>query len=242
MGLESVKIFCPKCQCVYHPPPVRSRSGSHHGSSSSTHPVTGGVDGAAFGTTFPHLFLMTFSNLVPDPLPGGSAYVPRVFGFRVHKSARQRSSGTTNNNSANGVVVTTATVTVAPVSTSIIQQLQNDPTVGDDETKTSAVMASVRLMQDDEGDAEGSAPLTPEPPVQLEIQQETKERGSSSSKGNTRRRTKSPTEAQGDEEVASMSSRRRSDGESRRKADDFDNGRSEASAKRRKTNSTPSAV
>jgi len=68
---------------VYHPPVVRHRS--HHGSAGN-----GGVDGASFGTTFPHLFLMTFSNLVPDPLPANSAYVPRVFGFRVHSSAHQR--------------------------------------------------------------------------------------------------------------------------------------------------------
>ena len=86
MGADTVKIFCPKCQCVYHPPPVRSRS-SHHGGAGAA-----GVDGAAFGTTFPHLFLMTFSNLVPDPLPLDSAYVPRIFGFRVHMSARQRAS------------------------------------------------------------------------------------------------------------------------------------------------------
>lgn len=86
MGADTVKIFCPKCQCVYHPPPVRSRS-SHHSSAGAA-----GVDGAAFGTTFPHLFLMTFSNLVPDRLPPTSAYVPRVFGFRVHLSARQRAS------------------------------------------------------------------------------------------------------------------------------------------------------
>lgn len=84
MGADTVKIFCPKCQCVYHPPPIRSRSSSHHGAGPA------GVDGAAFGTTFPHLFLMTFSNLVPDPLPPNSAYIPRVFGFRVHMSARQR--------------------------------------------------------------------------------------------------------------------------------------------------------
>jgi len=44
------------------------------------------VDGAAIGTTFPHLFLLTFNNLVPDPLPVDSAYIPRVFGFRVHQS------------------------------------------------------------------------------------------------------------------------------------------------------------
>ena len=93
MGADTVKIFCPKCQCVYHPPPVRSRS-SHHGGAGAA-----GVDGAAFGTTFPHLFLMTFSNLVPDRLPPDSAYVPRVFGFRVHMSARQRTS-----TSSSGVV------------------------------------------------------------------------------------------------------------------------------------------
>lgn len=89
-----MKIFCPKCQCVYHPPPVRSRS-SHHGGAG-----VAGVDGAAFGTTFPHLFLMTFSNLVPDPLPKDSAYIPRIFGFRVHMSARQRASGASNASSA----------------------------------------------------------------------------------------------------------------------------------------------
>jgi hypothetical protein len=33
---------------------------------------------------------MTFSNLVPDPLPQDSSYVPRVFGFRVHGSTRPR--------------------------------------------------------------------------------------------------------------------------------------------------------
>ncbi|KAI2499445.1 casein kinase II subunit beta [Fragilaria crotonensis] len=74
VGAHTVKIFCPKCQCVYHPPPpVRSR-GNHHGNIGSGGGA--GVDGASFGTTFPHLFLMTFSNLVPDPLPVDSAYIP----------------------------------------------------------------------------------------------------------------------------------------------------------------------
>jgi len=86
LGAETVKVFCPKCQSVYHPPPVRSRSGSSGMGGSC------GVDGACFGTTFPHLFLMTFSNLVPDPLLADSAYTPRVFGFRVHETARQASS------------------------------------------------------------------------------------------------------------------------------------------------------
>lgn len=100
IGADTVKIFCPKCQCVYHPPPIRSRS-SHHGGSGAA-----GVDGAAFGTTFPHLFLMTFSSLVPDPLPQDSVYVPRVFGFRVHPSARQRFTGTTLSPATASAIVT----------------------------------------------------------------------------------------------------------------------------------------
>mmetsp|Transcript_19634 Transcript_19634/g.41179 ORF Transcript_19634/g.41179 Transcript_19634/m.41179 type:complete len:391 (-) Transcript_19634:210-1382(-) len=87
IGVDTVKIFCPKCKCVYQPPPIRTRGG-HHSSNSGG---GGAVDGAAFGTTFPHLFLMTFNNLVPDPLPPESAYIPRVFGFRVHQSLRQQS-------------------------------------------------------------------------------------------------------------------------------------------------------
>eukprot|EP00934_Nitzschia_sp_Nitz4_P001105 Nitzschia sp. Nitz4//scaffold75_size92586//63776//64944//NITZ4_004863-RA/size92586-augustus-gene-0.91-mRNA-1//-1//CDS//3329557729//1105//frame0 len=92
MGADSVKIYCPKCQSVYHPP-LRSRI-SHQAAGAIANVGNGavGVDGAAFGTTFPHLFLMTFSNLMPDRLPTDSAYVPRVFGFRVHASARQRTT------------------------------------------------------------------------------------------------------------------------------------------------------
>lgn len=53
------------------------------------------VDGAAFGTTFAHLFLMTFNNLVPDGLSQESTYVPRVFGFRVHPTSRMRNGNAT---------------------------------------------------------------------------------------------------------------------------------------------------
>lgn len=77
VGVDTVKVYCPKCRCVYHPPPSRSRGGS------------GAVDGASFGTTFPHLFLMTFNQLIPEPLSAAQIYVPRVFGFRVHQSSRQ---------------------------------------------------------------------------------------------------------------------------------------------------------
>lgn len=85
MGSDTVKIFCPKCQNVYHPPPIRSRSHSSLDDIGSA-----SVDGAAFGTTFAHLFLMTFHNLVPERVSSDTKYIPRVFGFRVHKSSKSR--------------------------------------------------------------------------------------------------------------------------------------------------------
>lgn len=94
VGYNSVEIFCPKCQCVYHPPPLSRRGGS-------------AVDGASFGTTFAHLFLMTFSNLIPDPLTPDSTYVPRIFGFRVHPSARQRPAISAANNEENANICDT---------------------------------------------------------------------------------------------------------------------------------------
>ncbi|KAG6480011.1 hypothetical protein ZIOFF_063488 [Zingiber officinale] len=43
------------------------------------------IDGACIGTTFPHLFLMTF----PSAKPSASVqqYVPKVFGFKLHKDS-----------------------------------------------------------------------------------------------------------------------------------------------------------
>lgn len=41
------------------------------------------IDGAYFGTTFPHLFLMTYGHLKPQKAT--QSYVPRVFGFKIHK-------------------------------------------------------------------------------------------------------------------------------------------------------------
>ncbi|KAJ6963044.1 LOW QUALITY PROTEIN: hypothetical protein NC652_001621 [Populus alba x Populus x berolinensis] len=41
------------------------------------------IDGAYFGTTFPHLFLMTHGHLKPQKVV--QTYVPRVFGFKLHK-------------------------------------------------------------------------------------------------------------------------------------------------------------
>ena len=46
------------------------------------------VDGAYFGTTFCHLFLQTYWDLVPPPPT--TTYVPRIFGFKIHRTARAR--------------------------------------------------------------------------------------------------------------------------------------------------------
>jgi len=66
---STVKIYCPKCEDIYYP---RSK-------------LQGNIDGAYFGTTFPHLFLMTYSQTRPGK--SLSKYVPRIFGFKIHPSA-----------------------------------------------------------------------------------------------------------------------------------------------------------
>ena len=62
---STVKTYCPKCCDIYY---TRNK-------------YQGNIDGAYFGTTFPHLFLMTFSYL-KSPRPT-QVYTPRIFGFRV---------------------------------------------------------------------------------------------------------------------------------------------------------------
>ncbi|XP_019190929.1 PREDICTED: putative casein kinase II subunit beta-4 [Ipomoea nil] len=64
---STVKIYCPRCEELYTP---RSR-------------YQDSIDGAYFGTTFPHLFLLTYGHLKPQK--SSQSYVPRVFGFKVHK-------------------------------------------------------------------------------------------------------------------------------------------------------------
>ncbi|KAF0693241.1 Aste57867_15765 [Aphanomyces stellatus] len=65
----TVNIFCPRCRDIFFPKSQRQ----------------GNIDGAYFGTTFPHLFLMTHLSFVPSP--PSQVYVPRVFGYKVHKSS-----------------------------------------------------------------------------------------------------------------------------------------------------------
>ncbi|KAL9844161.1 putative casein kinase II, regulatory subunit, casein kinase II subunit beta [Arabidopsis thaliana] len=62
---STVKIYCPKCEDIYYP---RSKYQD--------------IDGAYFGTTFPHLFLMAYGNMKPQK--PAQNYVPKIFGFKVH--------------------------------------------------------------------------------------------------------------------------------------------------------------
>ncbi|CEG47523.1 casein kinase ii subunit beta [Plasmopara halstedii] len=65
----TVNVFCPKCRDIFFPKSQRA----------------GQIDGAYFGATFPHVFLMTHTQLVVQPPT--QAYVPRVFGYKIHKSS-----------------------------------------------------------------------------------------------------------------------------------------------------------
>lgn len=69
-GLRGVKLFCPRCEDVYTP-----KSSKH---------LT--LDGAFFGTSFPHMFLQVYPQLVPEKR--AERYVPRIFGFRVHQHSQ----------------------------------------------------------------------------------------------------------------------------------------------------------
>ncbi|CAN0171962.1 unnamed protein product, partial [Discosporangium mesarthrocarpum] len=64
---ESVKLFCPRCKDIYN---TMSPYGGEP------------LDGAFFGTSFAHLFFMTFDRLAPEP--SAEFYTPRIFGFKIH--------------------------------------------------------------------------------------------------------------------------------------------------------------
>ncbi|KAI8322457.1 hypothetical protein GQ54DRAFT_246344, partial [Martensiomyces pterosporus] len=67
---DSVKLFCPSCLDIYSPPSSRYQK----------------IDGAYFGSTFPHLFFQAFPSLVPeDPTP---IYTPQIYGFAINERSK----------------------------------------------------------------------------------------------------------------------------------------------------------
>ena len=67
-SLYAVSLFCPSCVDCYFP-----RSSKYSG-----------LDGAYFGTNFPHLFLLNYPDLIPKQ---HTKYVPRIYGFKVNKNS-----------------------------------------------------------------------------------------------------------------------------------------------------------
>uniref|UniRef100_A0A3B0MH08 Casein kinase II subunit beta n=1 Tax=Theileria annulata TaxID=5874 RepID=A0A3B0MH08_THEAN len=71
---HTAKIFCPSCNETYHPP-KSSRLGL--------------IDGAYYGTTFAHLFLMVNESVIPR---GPSYYyVPKIYGYRISPYVKKNS-------------------------------------------------------------------------------------------------------------------------------------------------------
>ncbi|KAJ2845133.1 casein kinase 2 regulatory subunit, partial [Coemansia erecta] len=67
---DSVKLFCPSCLDIYSPPSSRYNN----------------VDGAYFGTTFPHMFFQAFPSLIP--LGPELIYTPRIYGFAINEKSK----------------------------------------------------------------------------------------------------------------------------------------------------------
>jgi len=68
---SATKVFCPHCQEIFFPKSSKLEC----------------LDGSYFGTSFAHLFFLTYQQKVPIGIP--SAYVPRIYGFKIHKSVKE---------------------------------------------------------------------------------------------------------------------------------------------------------
>jgi len=65
------KVYCPHCQEIFFPRSSRLEC----------------LDGAFFGTSFAHLFCLTYQHLMPALKP--TPFVPRFYGFKIHKSVKE---------------------------------------------------------------------------------------------------------------------------------------------------------
>jgi len=65
LGRGGTKVYCPRCKELYNPKSSKLDS----------------IDGSYFGTSFPHLFFLTYPHLKPSSEP--RSYISRIFGFRV---------------------------------------------------------------------------------------------------------------------------------------------------------------
>mmetsp|Transcript_64065 Transcript_64065/g.134694 ORF Transcript_64065/g.134694 Transcript_64065/m.134694 type:complete len:324 (+) Transcript_64065:294-1265(+) len=68
---SAAKVYCPNCREIYFP-----RS-----------PRLGCLDGAYFGSSFAHLFFLTYVHLQMQSQPP-PPFVPRLYGFKIHRSVK----------------------------------------------------------------------------------------------------------------------------------------------------------
>lgn len=69
---QPVRLYCPRCMDIFVP----------HLSISSKYIS---IDGAYFGTHFPHMFFMVFPEA--RPTPPLASFVPTLYGFKIHPLA-----------------------------------------------------------------------------------------------------------------------------------------------------------
>jgi casein kinase II subunit beta len=70
-----VNVYCPRCQELYYPRSTKQA----------------GLDGAYFGTTFAHMFLLTYPDSIPrrglNVAENSDRYIPKIYGFRIHQDS-----------------------------------------------------------------------------------------------------------------------------------------------------------
>jgi len=71
LGVDTVRMYCPCCRDLYQAPSPRFYS----------------LDGAYWGTTFPHLFVMSYPEVAAPPVDGYRSYEPKLFGFCISENA-----------------------------------------------------------------------------------------------------------------------------------------------------------
>lgn len=104
----AVNVYCPRCQELFYPRSTKQAN----------------LDGAYFGTTFSHLFLLMHPDLIPSS-KSQQAYVPRIYGFRINKDSayfRQREVSTAQARRVTG----NGTTSTAPPQASNITTSNND--------------------------------------------------------------------------------------------------------------------